>query len=101
MSPSLGPSSPPRQEVAKNRGVPVGLPRSRLLWCRRPMDPALTSDLISAAITVAGVGGTAALGFWAVRRARARRQREIEGAGEARPALSTQKRRGLQAEDLD
>src|SRR5687768_14235707 len=66
-----------------------------------PMDPALTSDLISAAVTVAGVGGTAALAFLAVRRARARRRREIEGAGEARPQLSKPKRRGLQAEDLE
>lgn len=65
------------------------------------MDPALTSDLISAAITVAGVGGTAALAYLAVRRARARRRQEIEGAGEARPALSTQKRKGLRAEDLE
>jgi len=66
-----------------------------------PMDPALTSDLISAAVTVAGVGGTAALAYLAVRRARARRQREIEGAGEARPQLSQPKRRGIQAEDLE
>ena len=59
-----------------------------------PMDPALTSDLITAAVSVAGVGGSAALAYLAVRRARARRQREIEGAGEARPALSQPKRRG-------
>jgi fused signal recognition particle receptor len=66
-----------------------------------PMDPALTSDLITAAVSVAGVGGSAALAFLAVRRARARRRREIEGAGEARPALSQPKRRGLTAEDLE
>ena len=66
-----------------------------------PMDPALTSDLITAAVSVAGVGGTAALAYLAVRRARARRQREIEGSGEARPRLSPPKRRGIQAEDLE
>ena len=66
-----------------------------------PMDPALTSDLITAAVSVAGVGGSAALAYLAVRRARARRQREIEGAGEARPSLSAPKRRGIQAEDLE
>ncbi|HXU82846.1 MAG TPA: signal recognition particle-docking protein FtsY [Polyangia bacterium] len=52
-------------------------------------------------MTVAGIGGTSALAFLAVRRARARRRREIEGAGEARPALSQPKRRGLQAADLE
>jgi fused signal recognition particle receptor len=66
-----------------------------------PMDPALTSDLITAAVTVAGLGGTSALAYLAVRRARARRREEIEGAGEARPALSKPKRRGLQAADLE
>jgi fused signal recognition particle receptor len=66
-----------------------------------PMDPVLTNDLITAAVTVAGLGGTTALAFLAVRRARERRRREIEGAGEARPALSQPKRRGLQAEDLE
>jgi fused signal recognition particle receptor len=64
------------------------------------MDPALTSDLITAAVTVAGIGGTSALAYLAVRRARARRRQEIEGAGEARPALAKPKRRGIQAEDL-
>jgi fused signal recognition particle receptor len=65
------------------------------------MDPALTSDLISAGVTVAGVGGTAALAYLAVRRARARRREEIEGAGEARPALAKPKRRGIQVGDLE
>jgi fused signal recognition particle receptor len=67
-----------------------------------PMDPALTSDLITAAVTVAGIGGTSALAFLAVRRARARRRQEIEGAGEARPAVAAQKkRRPLQAADVE
>src|SRR5262245_52741670 len=66
-----------------------------------PMDPALTSYLITAAVTGAGIGGTSALASLAVRRARARRRREIEGASEARPALSQAKRRGIQAEDLE
>jgi fused signal recognition particle receptor len=65
------------------------------------MDPALTSDLISAGVTVAGIGGTAALAYLAVRRARATRRRQIEGAGEPRAALEKPRRRGIQAEDLD
>jgi fused signal recognition particle receptor len=66
-----------------------------------PMDPALTSDLITAAVSVAGVGGSAALAYFAVRRARESRRRQIEGAGEARPALQKPKKRPLRAEDLD
>jgi fused signal recognition particle receptor len=65
------------------------------------LDPALTSDLIAAAVTVAGVGGSAALAWLAVRRARAARRRQIEGAGDARPELSQPKRKGLRAEDLE
>jgi fused signal recognition particle receptor len=49
---------------------------------------------------VAGVGGSAALAYLAVRRARAARRRQIEGAGEARPAVEA-KKRGLQVEDLE
>ena len=65
------------------------------------MDPVLTSDLITAAVTVAGIGGTSALAFLAVRRARERRRREIEGAGEARPVPAAPKKRALQAADLE
>jgi len=65
------------------------------------MDPVLTNELITAAVSVGTVGGLAGLGIFAVRRARARRRQEIEGAGEARPALSKPKRRGIQAEDLE
>jgi fused signal recognition particle receptor len=72
----------------------------RFVMVPPPMDPALTSDLISAAITVAGVGGTATLAYLAVKRARATRRRQIEGAGEARPAVEAKKRK-VQAEDVD
>src|SRR4051812_28938810 len=65
------------------------------------MDPQLTTELITAAVSVASVGGLATLGVLAARRARARRLAEIEGAGEARPALSKPKRRGIQVEDLE
>jgi fused signal recognition particle receptor len=66
------------------------------------MDP-LNPELIAALVAVASVGGGASLAYYAVRRARQARRREIEGAGEPRPvsASARPKRRPLRAEDLD
>src|SRR5690348_3958262 len=61
---------------------------------------ALNPDLVAALVTLAGVGGTASLALYAVRRARAARRREIEGA-EPRRAVDKPKRRSLKAEDID
>jgi fused signal recognition particle receptor len=62
---------------------------------------ALNPDLVAALVTLAGVGGTASLAVYAVRRARQARRREIEGAGEPRRAAGKPARRKLQAEDFD
>jgi fused signal recognition particle receptor len=61
---------------------------------------ALNPDLVAAVVTLAGVGGTASLAFYAVRRARAARRREIEGS-EPRRAPDKPKRRALRPEDVD
>jgi fused signal recognition particle receptor len=61
---------------------------------------ALNPDLVAAVVTLAGVGGTASLAFYAVRRARAARRREIEGS-EPRRAPDKPKRRALRPEDID
>src|SRR4051794_23024893 len=61
---------------------------------------ALNPDLVAALVTLAGVGGTASLAFYAVRRARAARRRDIEGS-EPRRAVEKPKRRSLRAEDID
>jgi fused signal recognition particle receptor len=64
---------------------------------------ALNPDLVAALVTLAGVGGGASLAYYAVRRARQARRRDIEGSGEPRRVSSSAKpkRRPLQAEDLD
>jgi fused signal recognition particle receptor len=61
---------------------------------------ALNPDLVAALVTLAGVGGTASLAYYAVRRARQARRREIEGVDEPR-ARSKPKRRPLHAGDID
>jgi fused signal recognition particle receptor len=62
---------------------------------------ALNPDLVAALVTLAGVGGTASLAIYAVRRARKARQQEIEGAGEPRRVSGKPKRRPLHAGDID
>jgi fused signal recognition particle receptor len=62
---------------------------------------ALNPDLIAALVAVAGVAGTGSLAYYAVRRAREARRRDIEGAGEPRRAIQKPKRRALAAEDID
>src|SRR3954468_12678545 len=62
---------------------------------------ALNPDLIAALVAVAGVAGTGSLAYYAVRRAREARRRDIEGAGEPRRAIQKPKRRAFAAEDID
>jgi fused signal recognition particle receptor len=62
----------------------------------------LDPDLVAGLVTLAGVGGTASLAYVAVKRARAARRREIEGAGEPRRAVSRKPtRKALRPEDID
>jgi fused signal recognition particle receptor len=64
---------------------------------------ALNPDLVAALVGVAVVGGGSTLAYYAARRARQARRRDIEGAGEPRQVSSSArpKRRPLRAEDLD
>jgi fused signal recognition particle receptor len=58
----------------------------------------LTPDVVSALITVGGLGGATAVAYLAISRARAARKRQIEGS-EPRPAAKA-KKRALQVEDV-
>jgi fused signal recognition particle receptor len=66
------------------------------------MDVGLSPDAIAALVTVGGLAGGSVVAFVAIRRARAARRRQIEGAGEPRAAVSAApKRKQLAPEDIE
>src|SRR5579862_7565555 len=86
---------PPRQSSG------VAIQFGDLVWYLAAAMATLNPDLVAALVTLAGVGGTASLGLLAVRRARAARRRQIEGAGEPRRATGKPARPALKPEDLE